>query len=120
MPLLCDYEKAFDRVEHPKLMQLLRNLDIDQKDIRCIENLYWYKTAQMRLNNELSDDIEIRRGVRQGCVLSPLLFNLYSEGVFREALEDVEIGIKVNGVWVNNIRYADDTTSLITCKTYKD
>jgi len=107
--LFVDYEKAFDRVEHPKLMQLLRNLDIYQKDIRCIENLYWYQTPQIRLNNELSDDIEIRRGVRQGCVLSPLLFNLYSEGLFREALEDVEIGIKVNRVWVNNIRYADDT-----------
>lgn len=108
---LCfiDYEKAFDRVEHPKLMQLLRSLDIDQKDIRCIENLYWYQTAQIRFNNEMSDDIEIRRGVRQGCVLSPLLFNLYSEGVFREALEGVEIGLRVNGVWINNIRYADDT-----------
>jgi len=71
-------------------MQLLRDLNIDQRNIRCIENLYWYQTAQIRLNNELSDDIEIRRGVRQGCVLSPLLFNLYSERVFREALEDLE------------------------------
>ena len=42
-------------------------------------------------------------------MLSPLLFNLYSEAIFQEALEDVEMGVKVNGVWINNIRYADDT-----------
>lgn len=112
---LCfvDYEKAFDRVEHHRLMQLLRNLDIDQKDIRCIENLYWNQTAQIKLDGDLSNNVQIRKGVRQGCVLSPLLFNLYSEAVFREALEEKEIGIKVNGMWINNIRYADDTV-LIT------
>lgn len=47
--------------------------------------------------------------MRQGCVLSSLLFNLYSEAVSREALGDEEIGIKVNTVWIYNIRYADDT-----------
>lgn len=108
---LCfiDYEKAFDRVQHHKLMQLLKRLDLDQKDIRCIENLYWSQTAQIKLGGNMSNNIRIRRGVRQGCVLSPLLFNLYSEAIFRVALEDVEMGIRVNGTWINNIRYADDT-----------
>ena len=46
------------------------------------------------------------------CALSPLLFNLYSESIFRDALEDQEVGIKVNGEWINNIRYADDTVLL--------
>lgn len=69
---LCfvDYEKAFDRVKHPKLMELLRNIAIDQKRVRCIENLYWYHTEQIRFNNELSNDVKIRRGVLQGCALS--------------------------------------------------
>lgn len=47
--------------------------------------------------------------MRQGCVLSPLLFNLYSESIFQEVLGERGLGIRVNGVWVNNIRYADDT-----------
>ena len=108
---LCfiDYEKAFDRVQHHKLMQLLKRLDIDHKDIQCIEKLYWNQTAQIKLSNTMSNPIQVRMGVRQGCVLSPLLFNLYSEAIFQEALEDVEMGVKVNGVWINNIRYADDT-----------
>lgn len=108
---LCfiDYEKAFDRVQHHLLMKLLKRLDIDQRDIRCIENLYWNQTAQIKLDNNTSNNIQIRRGVRQGCVMSPLLFNLYSETIFREALEELEMGIKINGVWINNIRYADDT-----------
>lgn len=98
--IMCfiDFEKAFDRVQHQKLLQILRRMDIDQKDIRCIENLYLNQTAQIRIDGGTTGMVEICRGVRQGCVLSPLLFNLYSECIFREALEDVEMGIKVNGV----------------------
>lgn len=54
----------------------------------------------------MSTFIQIRREMRQGCMLSLLLFNLYS--IFQEALVDETAGIKVNEVWVNNIRYADD------------
>lgn len=107
---LCfiDYEKAFDRVQHHKLISILREMDIDQKDIRCIENLYWNQTAQIKVDGEVLNTVKICRGVRQGYVLSSLLFNIYSENIFREASEGVERGIKVNGVWINNIRYADD------------
>ena len=82
-----DYEKAFDKVQHNKLVQMLRRLDIDQKDIRCIENLYWNQLAAVRFDNEVTKAQKILRGVRQGCVLSPLLFNIYSENIFQEALE---------------------------------
>ena len=117
---LCflDYEKAFDRVQHHKLMQILRKLDLDKKDIRCIENLYWHQTAQLKIDNSMSNPIYIRRGIRQGCVLSPLLFNIYSEAIFRESLEDAEMGIKVNGVLINNIRYADD--GVLVCDNIVD
>ena len=60
--LFCKQPKV-DWFQHAKLMQLLRNLDMDQNDIRCIENLYWYQTAQIKLNGELSDNIEIRTGM---------------------------------------------------------
>ena len=109
MMCFIDYEKAFDRVQHHKLVEILKRLDIDQKDIRCIESLYWNQSATVKVDNEVTEAQKILRGVRQGCVLSPLLFNIYSESIFQDALEEQQLGIKVNGTWINNIRYADDT-----------
>lgn len=104
-----DFEKAFDRVNHRKLLETLRQSGLDDKDIRIISNLYWKQKARVRVENALSGEFEVRQGVRQGCVLSPLLFNVYSERLFREALENAEDGILINGVLINNLRYADDT-----------
>ena len=69
----------------------------------------YLKSARVRVDGELTDVVAILRGVREGCVLSPLVFNIYSEEIFKQALEDQEEGIVLNGVSVNNIRYADDT-----------
>lgn len=107
-----DYEKAFDTVQHDKLMNTLRDIGVEEKEIRCIQNLYWNQTARIEVNGELTDEIAISKGVRQGCILSPLLFNIYSQRIFRESIEKERIGIKVKGVIINNIRYADDTTIL--------
>lgn len=108
---LCfiDYEKAFDRVKHSPLINMLQKADLDGSDIRLIKNLYWEQVASVQVNDRTTDEVEIKRGVRQGCVLSPLLFNLYSEHIFQTALENATDGIKVNGKIVNNLRYADDT-----------
>jgi len=97
MMCFIDYEKAFDRVQHHILIQILNRLDIDQKDIRCIQSLYRNQMTKVRVGNDLTEARPICRGVREWCVLSPLLFNLYSEAIFQEALEE------------HNIRYADDT-----------
>ena len=102
-----DYEKAFDKVKHEEMLKLLRDINIDGKDLRLIQNLYWKQRAAVRVGDELSEWQEIRRGVRQGCVLSPDLFNIYSEMIMRE-LEDLE-GIKIGGKNITNVRYADDT-----------
>ena len=86
---------------------MLRKLDIDGKDLRIIGNLYWDQKAAVRIDSELSDFKPIKRGVRQGCVMSPDLFNLYSETILRN-IEDCQ-GMKINGQNLNNLRYADDT-----------
>lgn len=104
-----DYEKAFDRVNHVKLMRILEGMGLDKNDITIIKNLYWNQTATVRYNDTKTEEATIERGVRQGCVLSPLLFNIYSEQIFAEALSDIEDGIKINGKTINNLRYADDT-----------
>ena len=91
-----DYEKAFDRVQHAKLMDILERMDVDQKDVCCIRNLYWKQKTEVRMEGGNTNHQMIYRGISQGSVFSPLLFNLYSEHIFLEALEDQDVGIKVN------------------------
>jgi len=68
--------------------------------------MYWEQTAAIRIENEVSEFIKIKRGVRQGCVLSPDLFSLYSETVTRH-IEEMP-GIQIGGHTINNLRFADD------------
>ena len=108
--LYIDYTKAFDTLRHEEIMSILDSLNIDGKDLRIVRNIYWEQTAAMRIGNYLSAFQDIKRGVRQGCVLSPELFSIYSEIIMR-ALEGMP-GIKVGGYNMNNIRYADDTVPI--------
>lgn len=110
-----DYNKAFDKVKHDQLIDLLKNKNLDKQDVRLISNLYYNQRATVKNGQERSEEVEIKRGVRQGCILSPLLFNAYSEQIILEALEGETAGIKVNGVLINNIRYADDTVIIADC-----
>ncbi|KAI5707563.1 hypothetical protein M8J77_011831 [Diaphorina citri] len=91
------------------MIKILKKTGIDDKDLKIITNLYWNQSATIRVDGEQTEAIKIERGVRQGCILSPLLFNIYSEQIFKEALEEVDEGIPLNGERLNNIRYADDT-----------
>ena len=106
---LCfiDYTKAFDKVRHEKLLDILKQLDVDGKDIRIIGKMYWEQTAAVKIQNEISTYKPIKRGVRQGCVLSPDLFSIYSE-MIRRNIVGLPV-IKINGQLINNLRYADDT-----------
>ena len=106
---LCfiDYSKAFDKVKHSEIIKLLENLNVDGKDLRIVRNMYWKQTAAMRVNNTIGRFQKIEMGVRQGCVMSPDLFSLYTEYIMRN-IEDMP-GIKVGGCNINNLRYADDT-----------
>ena len=87
---------------------------MDRRDKRIIEELHWNQAAVVRLNYGVYDCFFIKRGVRQGCVLSPKLFNLYTEFVFREA-EDLS-GC-ASGDNINTLRYADDTALMAESET---
>ena len=110
---LCfiDYSKAFDRVNHAKMMEVLTLAGVADHERRLIAELYWNQTAKVRTDAETTDEINILRGVRQGCILSPSLFNLYSEFLLQEALGEKK-GISLNGENITNVRYADDTVIL--------
>ena len=102
-----DYAKAFDRVKHENLVECLNKIGVDGKDVRIITNLYWHQKAAIRVDKDISDYTPIQRGVRQGCVLSPILFNIYTELIFRQ-FEHLE-GASIGGRNLSNLRYVDDT-----------
>ena len=103
-----DYEKAFDRLNWKKLMEVLADIGVDWKDRRLITALYMGQTAVVRVSHEVTEPSEIGRGVRQGCLLSPLLFNIYAEAMMRKALYGLDEGVKVGGEYAKAVRYDDD------------
>ena len=105
-----DFKKAFDRMRHKLLIDRLGRIGADEADVRLMTNLYWEQKAVVKVGDDRSDWIKIEKGVRQGCVLSPYLFSLYSQLVMDE-MEQLG-GIKIVGRNINNIRYADDTVLL--------
>ena len=73
-----------------------------------VAKLYMNQEAVVRVNGDVSEPGEIGRGVRQGCLLSPLLFSLYVEMMMEEAMEEIEEGVKVGGYLLRDVRFADD------------
>ena len=106
-----DYAKAFDCVDHNKLWKILKEMGIPEHVICLLRNLYAGQEATVRTGHGTTDWFQIRKGVCQGCIPSPCLFNLYAEYIMRNAgLEEAQAGIKITGRNINNLRYADDTT----------
>ena len=106
-----DYAKAFDCVDHNKLWKILQEMGIPDHLTCLLRNLYAGQEATVRTGHGTTDWFRIGRGVRQGCILSPCLFNLYAEYIMRNAgLEETQAGIKMAWRNINNLRYADDTT----------
>jgi len=106
---LCfvDLEKAFDRVIWVKIMKILKERNVDWRDRRLIKELYMRQRASVKVNEGRTEWVELGRGVRQGCCLSPTLFNLYIEEMMRNVMQE-EDGISVGGRRINCIRFADD------------
>ena len=106
-----DYAKAFDCVDHNKLWKILQEMGIPDHLTCLLRNLYAGHKATVRTGHGTIDWFEIKKGIREGCVLSPCLFNLYAEYIMRNAgLDEAQVGIKTAGRNINNFRYADDIT----------
>ena len=106
-----DYAKAFDCVNHHKLWKILQGMGIPDHLTCLLRNLYAGQEATVRTGHGTTDWFQIGKGVCQGCILSPCLFNLHAEYIMRNTgLEEAQAGIKIARRNINNLRYADDTT----------
>uniref|UniRef100_A0AC11DQH9 Uncharacterized protein n=2 Tax=Ovis aries TaxID=9940 RepID=A0AC11DQH9_SHEEP len=104
-----DYAKAFDHVDHNKLWKILQEMGLPDHLTCLLRNLYAGQEATVRTGHGTTDWFQIGKGVHQGCILSPCLFNFYAEYIMRNArLEEAQAGIKIAGRNINNLRYADD------------
>ena len=109
-----DYAKAFDSVDHNKLWKILKEMGIPDHLTCLLRNLYASQGATVRTGHGTTDWFQIGKGVCQGCILSPCLFNLYAQYIMRNAgLDEAQAGIKIAGRNINNLRYTDDTTLMV-------
>ena len=103
-----DYAKGFDCVDHNKLWKILKEMGIPDHLTYLLRNLYAGQEATVRTGHGTTDWFQIGKGVLQGCILLPRLFNLYVECIMRNAgLDELKVGIKISGRNINNLRYAD-------------
>ena len=103
-----DFKKAFDRVWHEGLWQIMTNFNFDTNLIEVIKALYKDSSSAVLQNNTRGDFFHTSVGVRQGCLLSPVLFNIYLENIMRETLHDFFTSISIGGRPLCNLRFADD------------
>jgi len=106
-----DWQKAFDRVNWTNLIQILKGTGIDWRERRFISNLYMAQIVRVRLKRGESRNVKTGRGVRQGCCLSPIQFNLYSECLIKGAQEGFG-DFRIGGQIIHTVKYAVDLVLL--------
>ena len=108
---LLTMPKPLTCMDHNKLWKILKEMGIPDHLTCLLRNLYAGQEATVWTGHGTKDWFQIEKGVRQGCILSPCLFNFYAEYIMRNSrLEEAQAGIKIAGRNINNLRYADDTT----------
>ncbi|XP_049886587.1 uncharacterized protein LOC126381094 [Pectinophora gossypiella] len=114
--VLCfiDYTKAFDCVQWDKLWSVLLEMGAPEHLVALIQSLYTGNRSFIRIGTECSNMFQTKKGVRQGCILSTALFNIYGEYIIRKTIENWEKGFPIGGKRLSNLRYADDTVLLAT------
>ena len=112
-----DYTKAFDCVDQNKLWRILQKMGISDHLTFLLRNLYADQEATVRIGHRTTDWFQIGKGVHQGRILLPWLFNLYGKYImWNTGLYEAQDGIKIAGRNINNLRYADDTTLVAESK----
>ena len=114
-----DYSKVFDYVDQDKLWKCLKQMGIPEHLQELIRSLYENQEATVRTAFGNTDWFEIEKGVQQGCILSPALFNLYAETIMSRCnLDKSPIGVKIGRRNINNLRYADHTSLFAESKQH--
>ena len=110
--VFIDFKKAFDRVWHAALLATMKECNISTNLIRVIKNLYDKATSAVLFNSSIGDWFRTTAGVRQGCLLSPTLFNIFLERIMTDAFEHHEDTVSTEGRTITNLRFADVTDGL--------
>ena len=109
--------KAFDCADHNKLRKILQEMGIPDRLTCLLRNLYAGQEATVKTGHGTTNLFQIGKGVLQGCILSPCLFNFYAEYIMRNAgLNGAQAEIKISGRNINNLRYAGDTILMAESK----
>ena len=110
--VFTDFKKAFDRVWHAALWATMRKYNISANLVRTIEQVYDKATSAVQMNGSIGEWFRTTVGVRQGCLLSPTLFNIFLERIMSDALEEHDGKISIGGRNITNLRFADDIDAL--------
>ena len=110
-----DFKKAFDSIWREGLWRVLRNYGFPEKIVRILESLYGGTVSAVRTKSGLSEWFETTVGMKQGCILSPMLFNVFLEAIMSRAITEdetgEELGAMIGGTVVSNLRFADDISN---------
>ena len=106
-PHFIDFKKAFDRVWHAGLWQVLKNFNTEKGLVQTIQALDDNSTSAILMNSQLGEIFKTTEGIRQGCLLSPILFNLFLQKIMQETLHDHHTSISIGGRPICNLRFTD-------------
>ena len=106
--VFTDYKKAFDRVWHDALWATMNLYNINANLIKVIQRLYDNASSTVLFNSSIGEWFKVTVGVRQGCLLSPALFNIFLERIMSDALENHEGSVSIGGRKITNFRFSDD------------
>ena len=110
--VFIDFKKACDRVWHAALWATMQKYNISANLVRTIEQLYDKATSAVQMNGSIGEWFRTTVGVREGCLLSPTLFNIFLERIMSDALEEHDGTFSIGGRNITNLRFADDIDAL--------